>query len=125
MTQLLVELDETMATKLREAGAEGDQLVPRVRSLLELALARLDEAALLGLLEGRTSALLERLQDDVHYLEALLDRVLFYAVASYALVRAPHDTEEARRLFLTSYEDARRDAERRALRNVSRIPESC
>ena len=125
MTQCIIDIDESLAGRLQAAGAVGETLEPGVRTLLDLALSRLDEAALLGLLEGRTSAVLEGLRDDVRYLEALIDRVLFFAVAAYALVRSPHDTREARRLFESGYEDARREAERRALRSPAEGRPAC
>jgi hypothetical protein len=110
----LIRLDEKLGARLEEVFGDlpPEELSARLGALVDLALLRLDEATLLGLLEGRTSAALDEVTADVRYLEALVDRLLFYVVATYALARAPYDTEEARRIFQTSYEDARAQAGR-------------
>jgi hypothetical protein len=114
--QCMIDIDETLSARLgpefRDLSA--DEVRGRLRALLELALLRLDEATLLGLLEGRALASIEGLAEGMRTLEAILDRVLFFAVASYALLRAPYDPEEARKIFRASYEEARSDIERRS-----------
>ncbi len=124
--QCVIDVDESLSTRLgpdfRDTPPE--EASARLRSLVDLALLRLDEATLLGLLEGRTSAAIDGLAEGVRYLEALLDRVLFYTVASYALARSPYDHEEARKIFQASYEDARTEAERRALRALEARPDA-
>lgn len=119
--QYMIDIDAALGERLGPEFREvpPDEARARLRALLELALLRADEATLLGLLEGRASAKLDALAGTLRSLEAVLDRVLFYSVASYALARAPYDTGEARRIFRTSYEDARAEIERRLLGSSS------
>lgn len=113
--QCVIDIDETLAARLGALVGDAPPGEGRARlgALLDLALSRVDEASRLGLLEGRAEALLGELGARLEAVEALADRVLFFAVASYALARAPADPAEARRIFQTSYEGAREEIERR------------